>query len=76
VAQQPAEPGDQRAITGLYLALMADASLTLIGSRERLLIEGRFAEAVIFVRALAALRHTRKCLSPMRTTTCPMGRSG
>jgi sugar (pentulose or hexulose) kinase len=53
---KPADAGDQRAITGLYLALMADAALNLIGSRERLLIEGRFAEAVIFVRALAALR--------------------
>ena len=53
---KPADAGDQRAITGLYLALMADTSLELIGSRDRLLIEGRFAEAVIFIRALAALR--------------------
>ena len=53
---KPPDPADQRAITGLYLALMADTSLTLIGSRDRLLIEGRFAEAVIFIRALAALR--------------------
>jgi sugar (pentulose or hexulose) kinase len=53
---KPSDPGDQRAITGLYLALMADASLSLIGSRDRLLIEGRFAEAQIFIRALAALR--------------------
>ena len=53
---KPTNPSDQRAITGLYLALMADAALDLIGSRERLLIEGRFAEAVVFVRALAALR--------------------
>lgn len=53
---KPADPGDQRAVTGLYLALMADAALDLIGSRERLLIEGRFAEALIFTRALAALR--------------------
>jgi sugar (pentulose or hexulose) kinase len=57
---KPADPGDQRAITGLYLALMADASLNLIGSRDRLLIEGRFAEAMIFVRALAALRPEQK----------------
>jgi sugar (pentulose or hexulose) kinase len=53
---KPSDAGDQRALTGLYLALMADASLDLIGSRDRLLIEGRFAEAVIFTRALAALR--------------------
>lgn len=57
---KPPDPGDQRAITGLYLALMADASLNLVGSRDRLLIEGRFAEAVIFVRALAALRPQQK----------------
>jgi sugar (pentulose or hexulose) kinase len=53
---KPLDPGDRRAITGLYLALMADAALDLIDSRERLLIEGRFAEANVFVRALAALR--------------------
>jgi len=57
---KPARADDQRAITGLYLALLADASLQLIDSRERLLIEGRFAEAVIFVRALAALRPQQK----------------
>jgi hypothetical protein len=53
---KPADPGDQRAITGVYLALMANAALDLIGSRDCLLIEGRFAEAVIFTRALATLR--------------------
>lgn len=57
---KPADAGDQRVMTGLYLALMADAALDLIGSRERLLIEGRFAEAVIFVRALATLRPAQK----------------
>lgn len=35
---------------------MADASLDLIGSRERVLVEGRFAAAQVFVRALATLR--------------------
>jgi hypothetical protein len=53
---KPAETRDQRAITDLYLALVASTALDLIGSRERLLIEGRFAEATIFVRSLAALR--------------------
>jgi sugar (pentulose or hexulose) kinase len=57
---KPEDPGDQRAIAGLYLALMADACLDLIGSRDRLLIEGRFAEAVIFIRALAQLRPSQK----------------
>ena len=57
---KPSGPDDQRAITGLYLALMADTCLELIGSRDRLLVEGRFAEAVVFVRALAALRRHQK----------------
>ena len=46
----------RRAAACLYAALVADTSLDLIGARERLLIEGRFAEAEVFVRALAALR--------------------
>jgi len=54
-----AEPEDwyaRRAAACLYAALVADASLDLIGSERRLLVEGRFAEAEVFVRALAALR--------------------
>jgi sugar (pentulose or hexulose) kinase len=53
------EPDDwfaKRAATSLYAALVADAALDLIGSEERLLVEGRFAEAQVFVQALAALR--------------------
>lgn len=46
----------RRAGACLYAALVADTSLGLIGTRERLLVEGRFAEAQVFVRALAALR--------------------
>lgn len=46
----------RRAAACLYAALVADVSLDLIGSSERLLVEGRFAEAEVFVRALAALR--------------------
>jgi sugar (pentulose or hexulose) kinase len=46
----------RRAAMCLYAALVADASLDLVGARERLLVEGRFAEAEVFVRALAALR--------------------
>lgn len=57
---KPHDAGDQRAIAGLYLALMADACLDLVGSRDTLLIEGRFAAAVIFSGALAALRPRQK----------------
>jgi len=47
---------ERRAGACLYAALVADQALDLIGSDERLLVEGRFAEAEVFVRALAALR--------------------
>lgn len=46
----------RRACVCLYAALVADTALDLIGSKDRLLIEGRFADAEVFVRALAALR--------------------
>lgn len=46
----------KRAAACLYAALVADQSLDLIGSKERILVEGRFAEAQVFVRALARLR--------------------
>ncbi|WP_404478501.1 FGGY-family carbohydrate kinase [Novosphingobium sp. BL-52-GroH] len=54
-----AEPADwyaRRAAMCLYAALVADTSLDLIGACETLLVEGRFGEAEVFVRALAALR--------------------
>lgn len=57
---EPADWYARRAAMCLYAALVADVSLDLIGSRECLLVEGRFAEAEVFVRALAALRpHTQ-----------------
>jgi len=40
----------------LYAALVADISLDLIGARERIVVEGRFAHQPAFVSALAALR--------------------
>jgi sugar (pentulose or hexulose) kinase len=46
----------RRAAVCLYAALMTNISLNLIGARERILVEGRFAEAEVFVRALASLR--------------------
>jgi hypothetical protein len=53
---QPEDWYERRAGACLYAALVADQALNLIGSDERLLVEGRFAEAEVFVRALAALR--------------------
>jgi hypothetical protein len=52
----PAEDAQRRAAVSLYGALVADVTLDLIGSRDRILVEGRFAEAEVFVRGLASLR--------------------
>ena len=54
---------DERATTALahlYAALVADVSLDLIGSRDTLLVDGRFAHAPVFVQALATLRPIRR----------------
>ena len=53
---RPSSQMQRRAVASLYLALMADTSLSLIGSREKLVIEGRFAADPVFTRALASLR--------------------
>ncbi len=53
---EPANPDQRRASVALYAALIADTALDLIGAREVLMIEGRFASSEIFVRALATLR--------------------
>ena len=52
----PTDHFDRRTAVCLYAALVANTSLDLIGARERIVVEGRFAEAEVFVRALAALR--------------------
>jgi sugar (pentulose or hexulose) kinase len=53
----PPEDHTQRlAAVCLYAALVADAALDLIGARDRLLIEGRFARCEVLTRALASLR--------------------
>ena len=53
---EPRGAASRAAAGALYAALMTDASLDLIGGRERVIIEGRFASVEVFVRALAALR--------------------
>jgi sugar (pentulose or hexulose) kinase len=57
-----ANSGDIAALAHLYAALLADVSLDLIGSCDTVLVEGRFSQAPIFVRALAALRSTTRIL--------------
>jgi hypothetical protein len=40
----------------MYAALVVDAALDLIGARDQLIVEGRFAASEVFVRTLASLR--------------------
>jgi sugar (pentulose or hexulose) kinase len=54
--RRPEDPLQRAAAAAVYAALVADAALDLIGARERLLVEGRFARAEAFVRVLATLR--------------------
>jgi sugar (pentulose or hexulose) kinase len=53
---EPASASERCAAAGLYAALMTDVLLELIDARECLLIEGRFAQCDVYVRALATLR--------------------
>lgn len=53
---RPADPLQVTAAMALYVALVADAALDLIGSENILVIDGRFGNAAVFTQALAALR--------------------
>lgn len=53
---RPSDWFARRAAACIYAALVAETSLSLIGTKGKLLIEGRFAEAEVFVRAIASLR--------------------
>jgi sugar (pentulose or hexulose) kinase len=57
----PPLPDDHSTVLSfLYAALVADVSLDLIGSRDSLIIDGRFSQSALFTRALATLRpHTQ-----------------
>jgi len=53
----PPSPRDDAMVKALlYAALLADASLDLIGSCDTVVVDGRFSRAPIFVQALANLR--------------------
>jgi len=52
----PDDETQRRTAVCLYAALLAETALELVGARDRLLIEGRFNESEVFVRALASLR--------------------
>jgi sugar (pentulose or hexulose) kinase len=53
---RPADETERRAAIGLYVALLADVSLDLIGATGPVLVEGRFASVAPLVRTLATLR--------------------
>jgi len=46
----------------IYAALVADVSLDLIGSRDCLIVEGRFSQSPVFVRTLHSLRPESRLL--------------
>lgn len=52
----PRDDATRIAAIALYVALVADMSLDLIGARERIVVEGRFAHHSALVSILAALR--------------------
>jgi sugar (pentulose or hexulose) kinase len=70
---EPADPGSRRAALELYLALMSNVALDLIGSRDRIVVEGRFAEAELFVRGLASLRRTAQVYISNAVDDVPYG---
>lgn len=57
---RPKEDVDCSLVVQLYLALMSCTMLDLIGSQDRLLLEGRFAEMQTFASLMATLRPTQK----------------
>lgn len=53
---EPRSAPARAAAAALYAALMADTSLELIGARDLLIVEGRFASSELFTRLLATIR--------------------
>jgi sugar (pentulose or hexulose) kinase len=53
---EPTDPDARLAAISVYAALTVDTALDLIGACRRIVIEGRFARAALFVRTLASLR--------------------
>jgi sugar (pentulose or hexulose) kinase len=70
---RPKDMDQQRAAIALYVALLADVALDLIGAKERLLIEGRFAGCDLFVRALATLRSDMQVYSASEEADVSLG---
>jgi L-fuculokinase len=56
VGPQSADEPQRATLAALYTALVTNRCLDLLGSREGIVVEGPFAENVIYRRVLAALR--------------------
>jgi L-fuculokinase len=70
VGPMPETPRARAALASLYVALMADVALDLLGSRQRIVVEGRLLRNRLFLGLLAALRPEQPVLaSPERAGT-------
>ena len=71
---EPRDESHRLAWISLYVALVSDAALELIGARQRIVIEGRFANALGFARALATLRSDMTVFIADRDIDAPLSR--
>ena len=70
---EPQDRIERAAAAAIYAALVADVSLDLIGARDILLVEGRFARCEVFVRALASLRCCTRVFTAELHDDVPLG---
>jgi len=70
---EPHDRAERRAALWLYLALMTDVCLDLVGSCGPILVGGRFGEAQMFVRALARLRPAQPVFVSYAADDVPFG---
>lgn len=67
------EASERQSVASLYLAMMTDTILSLLESRCSLLVEGRFADDELLVRALARLRPDQSVLTASGTDELAFG---
>jgi sugar (pentulose or hexulose) kinase len=70
---RPQDQLTRRAAADLYLALVTDTMLNLIGSRGPLIAEGRFAGDPLYIRALASLRREQSVFAAPPSNSVPYG---
>ena len=69
----PKDQIERRAAAGLYLALMADTSMNMIGGSGPIVVEGRFAGDPVFTGALATLRRGQNVYLSHAQDSVPYG---